>query len=98
MKGKTSSIVDLAVISNSSITLRQAPQVNLTVDFTQQFIATGTYYDGSTANIGSPVSWSSDAPAIATIDPTSLATGVAAGKTNLTAAISEVNSPVVVLT
>jgi len=68
MEGKTSSIVDLAVISNSSITLRQAPQVNLTVDSTQQFTATGIYYDGSTANISSLVSWFGNAPAKATID------------------------------
>lgn len=46
---------------------------------TRQFTATGTYSDGSTANITGSVTWSTSAPAIATITAGGLATGVAAG-------------------
>lgn len=52
---------------------------------TQQFTATGTYSDGSTANITSSVTWTSGTPAVATINAASLATGGAAGTTTITA-------------
>jgi hypothetical protein len=67
MEGKTSSIVDLAVISLSSITAMPASPANLTVGFTQQFVATGTYSDGSTADVSSKVTWASANTATATI-------------------------------
>src|SRR5207302_10623587 len=46
---------------------------------TQQFVATGTYSDGSTQNLTSVVSWSSSQPGVATVSTTGLATGVGAG-------------------
>ena len=52
---------------------------------TQQFLATGTYTDGSTQNLTSSVSWSSANGAVATIGATGLATGVSAGTTAITA-------------
>ncbi|UUZ51838.1 Ig-like domain-containing protein [Massilia sp. B-10] len=45
---------------------------------TQQYVATGTYSDNSTAVITSSVIWSSGTPAVAAIAPTGLATGVSA--------------------
>ena len=63
---------------------------------TQQFTATGTYSDGSTQNITSQATWTSSSPA-ATIDnqPSSpsrgLATGVSAGTTTITAALSGIS-------
>ena len=44
-----------------------------------QFTATGTFSDNSTQNLTSSVSWTSSSTAIATINASGLATGVAAG-------------------
>ena len=56
---------------------------------TQQFSASGTYSDGSTQNLTSAVTWSSSAPAVATISNASgsqgLSTTVAMGATTITA-------------
>ena len=48
---------------------------------TQQFVATGTYSDGSTQNLTGSVKWSSSATAVATVTSGGLATAVAAGGT-----------------
>ena len=52
---------------------------------TQQFTATGTYSDSSTANITSSVTWGSGTTATATISAGGLATGVAAGTSTINA-------------
>ena len=57
---------------------------------TQQFTATGTYSDGSTQNITSQATWTSSSTAVATINPSGLATGASAGSTTITAALSGV--------
>ena len=62
------------------------------VGSTLQFTAIVTYLDGSTANISSRVIWISSHPAIVTISSTGLATGVAAGSGNITAAMSVLTS------
>ncbi len=60
------------------------------VGATDQFTATGTYSDGSTANITSSVTWTSSNTAAATISAAGLAAGVAAGSSAITAALSGV--------
>jgi hypothetical protein len=82
----------------SSIAVTPASPANLFVGATQAFTATGTYSDGSTANITSQVVWGSDTPNVATIDYTGLATGVAAGTADITASLSGVTSPSITLT
>ncbi|HEY4300749.1 MAG TPA: DUF4082 domain-containing protein [Candidatus Didemnitutus sp.] len=52
---------------------------------TRQFVATGTYSNGSTQNLTSSVTWSSSAPSRATISSAGLATGVSAGMTTISA-------------
>lgn len=52
---------------------------------TQQFTATGHYSDSSTEDLTLSVSWESSVPAVATIDPGGLATGVGEGTANITA-------------
>ncbi len=52
---------------------------------TQQFSASGVFGDGSTRDISSTATWTSSNPAIATIDASGLATGVALGSTTITA-------------
>ena len=70
---------------------------NLVISSTRQFTATGTYSDGSNANISSLVTWASSNTTVATISSAGLATGVAVGNTNITAAMSGVTSPAVSL-
>jgi len=50
-----------------------------------QFAATGTYNNGTTQDLTSAVTWSSSAPAIATISSQGLASGAAFGSTTITA-------------
>jgi len=70
----------------------------LTVGATQQYTATGLNWDGSTADISSQVTWSSDTPATATISASGLATAVAAGTANITASASGLASRAILLT
>jgi probable HAF family extracellular repeat protein len=56
----------------------------------QQFTATGTYSDGSTAEVTSAVAWSTANPAVATIDASGQLTGVDQGRTTVTAALGPI--------
>jgi hypothetical protein len=51
-----------------------------------QFTATGTYTDGSTANISNSATWSSSNPSVTTVNATGLAYGVNPGTVSITAA------------
>jgi hypothetical protein len=57
-----------------------------------QFTATGSYGDGSTADITNQASWKSTAPAVATIDSQGLASARALGQTSVTASLSGLTS------
>jgi hypothetical protein len=46
-----------------------------------QFIATGTYEDGTSSDITNSTTWSSADPAVATINASGLATGIETGST-----------------
>jgi hypothetical protein len=70
-----------------------ASSVALTYNGSEQFTATGTYSDTSTANLTSQVTWSSSAPGVASIGGTGLASALTAGQTNITAALNGVISP-----
>ncbi len=64
---------------------------NIAVGTTQQFTATGTYSDGSTADLTASCMWLSSTIAVATIDDeTGLATGIASGSSLITASYSAV--------
>ena len=54
---------------------------------TQQFTATGTYSDASTADLTGSVTWSSGTTATATIGSTGLAHGVSAGTSSIGATL-----------
>ena len=98
MNGVTSPAVPLTVENVTSIDVEPAAPANLTVGATQQFTATATFTDGSTEDISTQVTWTSDTVATATISSAGLATGVAAGTANITAAIGNVTSTAVLLT
>jgi Bacterial Ig-like domain (group 2) len=71
---------------------------SIAVGATQQFTATGTYQNSSTADITRSVTWNSATPAVATIDAAGLATGVSAGTSNITATSGAITSNTAVLT
>jgi hypothetical protein len=99
LSGIKSPVVTIIVkaITLSSIVVTPTTPINLAVGFTVQFTTIGTYSDGSTANITSQVTWSSSEIDIATISATGLATGKTEGNTNITATLSGITSPVVIL-
>jgi hypothetical protein len=68
-----------------SIAITPSSQGTLAVGLKQQFKATGTYANNSTADISSQVTWVSSDTNVATISSTGSATGVAVGNTNITA-------------
>jgi hypothetical protein len=61
------------------------------VGTTQQFTATATYGDGSTANVSSSATWAVTTPAVATINSTGLATGASADSTMITASLTGIS-------
>ena len=54
----------------------------------QQFIATGTYSDGSSQNITSQVTWASSSTGVATVNTNGLATAASAGTTTISATLA----------
>nr|WP_314631601.1 Ig-like domain-containing protein [uncultured Janthinobacterium sp.] len=58
---------------------------SIAVGATQQFIATATYSDNSTANITASALWTTAAPATATVLDTGIATGITAGTASISA-------------
>ena len=76
----------------SSITILTSLPANFTTGSTLQFTAIGTYLDGSKADITSQVTWTSSNTNIVTISSIGMATGVAPGSANITAALSRLIS------
>jgi PKD repeat protein len=58
---------------------------------TEQMTATGTFDDGSTLDITSSVTWTSQHPTIATVNSQGLATSVHVGNSRVTASLSGIN-------
>ena len=83
--------VDLVYVPTSTTTLVSiaVTPVNPTLQIadTQPFTATGTYSDGSTANITSQVTWTSSNTGVASINSAGLATAVAGGSANMIATL-----------
>ena len=78
----TPTVKSIAVTPSSS---------DIAVNANQQFTATATYSDGTTANVSSSAAWSSSVPSVASINATGLATGLAGGSTNVSATFSGVS-------
>ena len=81
---------------NASTTVTVAPATLVSIAVTpatasiavgaaQQFIATGTFSDGTIGNITTSVNWTSNNVAVATVLPTGVATGLTAGVATITA-------------
>jgi hypothetical protein len=58
----------------------------------QNFVATGTFSDGSTMDLSSQVAWSSSNVNVAVIDGIGIATSASSGTTTITAALNGVNT------
>jgi len=61
--------------------------LTLAIGINQQFVATATYSDGSSADLVSGVNWNSSSTGVATIDGSGLAATIAAGSTTITATV-----------
>ena len=76
----------IGVTAAPLVSIAVAPNpATLKVGQVQQFTATGTYADSSTADLTSQVTWTSDAPNVGHVDATGKATGKAAGSAHITA-------------
>lgn len=80
-----SAVLNVQAAQLASIAVSPA-NPSVAAGLTQQLTAQGTYTDGSTQDLSQQVTWSSQDPAIATVDAASgMATGVATGATTLVA-------------
>ena len=87
--------IGTAVLASIAVT-PAAPSVALGV--TEQFVAMGTYSDGTTEDLSSQVTWVSATTSVASISDTGLATTLSTGSTDITATLGNVTSPVDTLT
>lgn len=95
--GTTSISAKYAGVSQSSSLTVIAPAIasiavtpvglTLGIGIYEQFTATATYTNGTSADLASGVTWNSSSPSVATIDGSGLATTVAAGATTITATV-----------
>jgi len=81
--GSTTLTVDDVPLVSLSVT-PQGPSIDKGA--TQQLTAMGTYANSMTLDISTSVSWTSSAPAVATVDSRGLVTGLAGGSAVITAA------------
>jgi trimeric autotransporter adhesin len=93
--GKTGS-TDLTVTPATLVSLAVTPAApSIPRGLTQQFIATGTFSDGSTQVLTSAVNWSSTDPVVASISNAAgskgLATGLSVGTTTIRAAVGTIS-------
>ncbi|HSW56787.1 MAG TPA: Ig-like domain-containing protein [Dehalococcoidales bacterium] len=84
-------------VTLSAIEVTPTLPVELAIGETLQFAASGKYSDGTSADITLQVTWESSNTGAATVSEAGLATGIAAGTTEVTASASGVTSPAVIL-
>jgi hypothetical protein len=91
--GPTDGAVNLTVAITSSLQTITVFSVNSTIApmASEQFMATGSYSDGSIKDLTSTATWSSSDTSVATITSGGLASGVAAGSTTINAAVGSVS-------
>lgn len=90
--GLISASASLAVTAPTLVSIEISPaSASIADGTTQQFTATGTYSDGSTQDLTNSASWSSSAPATATITSAGLATGAGIGNAMITATAGSIS-------
>jgi trimeric autotransporter adhesin len=85
ISGSTSLTVSAPSLASISVT---PVGLTLGIGINQQYVATATYSDGSSADLTAGVTWTSSSTSVATINSSGVATTVAAGQTTITASIS----------
>jgi uncharacterized protein YaiE (UPF0345 family) len=97
-------IIDSTVIATVLTTILVEPvDTSIALGTEQAFTATGIYLDGTSQPLNEEVSWQSSNTAVASIDPSGMAKGLAAGGTTITASFAGlsgatqlvVNAPVI---
>jgi trimeric autotransporter adhesin len=81
----------------SSVAIASSQPGSFQLGTTQQFTATATYSDRTTADITTRVKWTSSNTEVATVDSKGLVTAVTLGSTKLTASLSGIISTAVTL-
>lgn len=85
-QGFTSTPAALTVTGAALVSIAVSPaSASIALGTSQQFIATGTYTDGSTKVITTSASWTSSTPAVAMIGATGVAVSGTLGTTTITA-------------
>ncbi|MES2346785.1 MAG: Ig-like domain-containing protein [Pseudomonadota bacterium] len=82
----TATTVTVPAVTLSSITVTPLTST-VVAGGQQQFVATATYSDNTTAFVTSSAAWTSNSPLIGTVASTGVATGVAAGTATITATV-----------
>src|SRR5216684_2634258 len=94
-----SNTAQLTVTAATLVSIAVTPaSPTITKGATQQFTATGTYTDSSTADITNSVTWNSSNGAVASISSGGLATGLTTGNSNITATSGAFTSNTAALT
>ena len=89
--GSVHSSTTLTVTSAMLVSIAVSPATtSIALGTTQGFTATGTYTDNSTQNLTLTVAWSSDTPAVATINTSGLASSAGQGTATITASLGSV--------
>jgi len=91
LQGGATLNVTAAAANLTSIVISPAAS-SMPVNTSQQFIATGNYTDGSSADLTTLVTWASSSSGVATISVSGLATAVTAGTTNISASFAGVSA------
>jgi uncharacterized protein YjdB len=90
LKSSASLTVTSAAANLTSIAISPAAS-SIAVHTSQQFTATGTYSDGSSADLTSLVTWASSSTGVATIDASGLASALNTGSSNISASLGGVS-------
>jgi uncharacterized protein YjdB len=91
VSGSASVTVPVPVAVKTLVSIAVSPgTASIAAKAAQQFTATGSYSDGSQADISATVSWTTSNGAVATVNAAGLATAVATGTTSVNASLSGV--------
>lgn len=90
--GTVSGSVSLTITPKVPTAIKVMPSTaSIAAGSTQQFSATASYSDGSTANVTNVVAWTSGNASVATINPSGLAKAISQGSTAITASLNGIN-------
>ncbi len=93
--GTVQGSVTLTVAAPTLVSIQVSPDgASIAVGQSQQFTATATYSDGSTADVTGTAIWTSSSPLAAIVAPGGLVTGVSPGTVDITATMGTVQGSV----